>query len=119
MKLNYKLLTEAIHYGFQYALTSQNDGKAVPEGNVDQWMMWKLGIQTEKEWNAFKGLPAPKEEWQIDKVYKTKFATGENFLVKEIIMTPCKGKIIEFRGIYERHPHLGICPLGTDRLIYE
>ena len=54
----------------------------------------------------------------IDKVYKTKFATREEFLLKEVQYTP-QGKIYQFKGIYQNHKELGICPLGADRLINE
>ncbi len=30
----------AAQYGFNYALTSQNDGKEIPKGNVLQWLRW-------------------------------------------------------------------------------
>jgi hypothetical protein len=56
------------------------------------------------------------------KTYKTKFATGERFLVKKIIWGKIKvegktvDKIFTFEGIYEKHPHLGVCPLSADRL---
>lgn len=57
------------------------------------------------------------------KTYKTKFATGENFLLKEIVWGTSKvngevvKNIIKFKGIYENNPELGICPLNPDRLI--
>ena len=60
--------------------------------------------------------------------YKTKFQTGELFLLKNIIWTPeptgkfpikTPKRMIKFEGVYEKCPHLGICPLNTDRLIPE
>jgi hypothetical protein len=32
------LIIKAVQYGFGYALNSQNDGKAVPTGNILQWL---------------------------------------------------------------------------------
>ena len=57
------------------------------------------------------------------KRYTTKFATGEKFLLKKVIWgkVKIKGEIVDrilnFEGIYEDYQHLGICPLGGDRLI--
>jgi hypothetical protein len=65
----------------------------------------------------YKELP-----FEIDKVYQTKFATGEKVLLKRIdvnmgnIKFGVKGNI-KFGVIYENAKHLGICPLGADRLI--
>lgn len=53
--------------------------------------------------------------YQVNQTYKTKFATGEEFLLKEILYSGAK--IIGFQGIYPNRPHLGVCPLGADRLI--
>ena len=53
--------------------------------------------------------------FEVDRTYTTKFQTKEKFLVKEIILN--KGeRVIGFKGIYEKSPHLGLCPLGADRL---
>jgi hypothetical protein len=61
--------------------------------------------------------------FEIDKVYQTKFATKATFLLKEIVWRPSKKdeepKIFEFRGLYIGKEHIGICPLGPDRLIPE
>lgn len=56
------------------------------------------------------------------KTYTTKFQTGEKFLLKEIVWKISKldGKRLQmllFKGIYEKNPEIGICPLGIDRLI--
>ena len=59
--------------------------------------------------------PLPFEE---GKVYKTKFATGESFLLVKIKRDK-KDKIIGFDGIYENSKSLGICHLSIDRLIPE
>lgn len=64
----------------------------------------------------YKDLPL-----EIDKIYETKFQTGEKFLLKEIV-TVVKNKetkISMLKGIYVNTPHLGICPLNVDRLIPE
>jgi len=59
----------------------------------------------------YKELP-----FEIDKVYKTKFQTGEKVTLKKID-TNKDGKIIGFGVIYENVKHLGVCSLGADRLI--
>ena len=55
---------------------------------------------------------------EVGKVYKTKFQTQELFELKEIIYKPndVENKIIGLKGVYINKPHLGICPLGADRL---
>jgi hypothetical protein len=60
--------------------------------------------------------------FEIGKKYKTRFATGESFTLTNIVISKeskNKGEIIGFEGIYEKCPHLGICPLGAGRLIPE
>lgn len=59
----------------------------------------------------YKDLP-----YEEGKVYKTKFQTGESFLLKKVV-TAKDGKIIRFDGIYLSSPDIGVCPLGSDRLI--
>jgi len=66
-----------------------------------------------KKIKTFKEVP-----YIIDKVYKTKFQTGDMFLLKNVVTTK-EGKIVRFDGIYVKSPHLGICPIGADRLINE
>ena len=61
---------------------------------------------------TFKDLPFEEEQ-----TYQTKFQTGEKFLIKEIVWNNQKTKIITFKGIFEDHPHSGICPLNADRLV--
>lgn len=56
------------------------------------------------------------------KTYTTKFQTGEKFLLKEIVWkisktTGARLQMLLFKGIYEKNPDIGICPLGIDRLI--
>ena len=53
--------------------------------------------------------------FEKDKTYKTKFQTGENFIIKEIITV--KDRVIFVKGIYEKSPKLGLCLLNPDRLI--
>lgn len=65
-----------------------------------------------KKIKTYKDLP-----FEEGKVYRTKFQTGERFLIKEIIKN--KDKIIGFKGIYESTPQLGVCPLNSDRLVAE
>lgn len=42
-KVEYTLedIIDAVQYGFDYRVNSQNDGKSVPLGNVLQWLMSK------------------------------------------------------------------------------
>lgn len=42
-KVEYTLedIVDAVQYGFDYRVNSQNDGKSVPLGNVLQWLMSK------------------------------------------------------------------------------
>ncbi len=47
---------------------------------------------------------------QVGFIYKTKFQTGEHFIVKEIRKT-------YVMGIYINALHLGLCPLNIDRLV--
>ena len=60
-------------------------------------------------------------EFEVDKTYKTKFQTGELFLIKKIITRPFLNttKVIRFEGIYLSHPHIGICPIDPERLMPE
>lgn len=59
------------------------------------------------------------------KIYQTRFATTDTFLLKEIIWKEFKlegvtqKRMILFKGIFQEHKHLGICPLNVDRLIPE
>ena len=56
--------------------------------------------------------------FEIGKKYKTKFQTGELFIITGIKYRPDE-TILNFLGIYESCPHLGECPLNFDRLIPE
>ena len=47
---------DAVQYGFWYATESQNDGKSVPQGNIEQWLMNKKKINTLGDLNKFKGI---------------------------------------------------------------
>lgn len=51
---------------------------------------------------------------EIDKTYNTTWAATERFTVKEIISF--KGKPSKVKGIFERSPHLGLCPLDINLL---
>lgn len=59
----------------------------------------------------YKELP-----FEIDKVYETKIKMFGKVTLKRID-TDKKGNIIGFGVIIEKYEHLGICPLGPDRLI--
>lgn len=58
-------------------------------------------------------------ELEEGKTYKTKFQTGELFTIKRIVTRPFLNttKIVRLEGIYEKHSHLGLCPLDPERLI--
>ena len=45
-KIEYTLqdIVDAVQYGFNYRVESQNDGKAVPLGNTLQWLMAKKDL---------------------------------------------------------------------------
>lgn len=58
--------------------------------------------------------------FEIGQTYQTKMQTGDKFTITQIIMKTEKGKtheIHQFKGIYDRYPHLGECPIAEDRLI--
>jgi hypothetical protein len=54
---------------------------------------------------------------EVGKTYRTKFQTGEMFTVTKIVEKG--GKILWFEGIYGDHAHVGVCPIGNERLIPE
>lgn len=62
--------------------------------------------------------------FQEGKTYKTKFQTGELFLLNKIVYKK-KSKIedpdviVYFEGVYNNYKHLGNCPLNIDRLCPE
>lgn len=56
---------------------------------------------------------------EIDKVYVTKFATGEKFTVKQIILNKKTQIPMYVVGIYENSPNIGLCTLPIERLIHE
>jgi len=58
-------------------------------------------------------------KYEINKIYITKLQTGWEFLLKEIVYKNNKSNIDHFKGIWIGREHLGICPLGADRLINE
>ena len=45
-KLEFSLddIIDAVQYGFDYRVSSQNDGKSVPVGNILQWLMSKKNL---------------------------------------------------------------------------
>lgn len=69
---------------------------------------------------TYKDLP-----FEILGVYKTKFQTGELFMLTNIIYRELKEngvnikKPIMFEGVYLNCKHIGVCPLNIDRLIPE
>lgn len=54
---------------------------------------------------------------EVGKTYRTKFQTGEMFTVTKIVEK--SGKILWFEGIYADHSHIGVCPIGNERLLSE
>lgn len=62
----------------------------------------------------YKELPA-----EEGKTYKTRFQTGENFTLIKIVKRPGSDIVLWYEGIYEKYPHLGLCPIGPDRLILD
>lgn len=56
------------------------------------------------------------------KTYKTKFQTGESFILQKIKWREFKkdGVMVKemsgFEGLYVKHPEYGTCPLAVDRL---
>jgi len=68
----------------------------------------------------FKLLPL-----EIGKRYQTKFATGDFVTLHDIVYHEQKvdGKMVRrvvgLKVVYEGKEHLGVCPLGADRLIQE
>lgn len=52
----HKLVVDAVQHGFWYAQNSQHDGKAVPLGNIEQWLMGHLGFRTKTELDFFRGV---------------------------------------------------------------
>lgn len=57
--------------------------------------------------------------FEIDKIYISKLQTAEKFLLKEIVYKNDRKTVDHFKGIWIGRKHLGICPLGADRLINE
>ncbi len=55
---------------------------------------------------------------ELNKTYKTKFATGELFTVTEINKNST-GKITSIYGVYENNPLIKRCLINLDRLIIE
>ena len=59
---------------------------------------------------------------EAGKTYKTRLQTGEMFTVTKDQFKRDKNGVIfsssdTVYGIWEKHPHLGICPLAVSRLI--
>jgi len=52
------------------------------------------------------------------KVYMTRFQVPEPFLLTDISYNKNK-EVTGLRGVYQNSPHLGVCPLGADRLQWE
>lgn len=70
-----------------------------------------------KNHQIFSDLPL-----EIGKRYKTKFATGEYFVVSKIEYVDKKGAKVKHPiafGVYENHKNIGECPLPADRIIHE
>lgn len=61
----------------------------------------------------YKDLP-----FEVGKTYQTRICSTWYFTITKIF-TNTLGHIKGFEGIYVDAPHLGICPIGKDRLIAE
>lgn len=65
----------------------------------------------------YKELP-----FEVNKTYRTKLQTGEQFTVTRDVYKRNKDGLIlgisdTIWGIWEKHPHLGECPIAKERLI--
>ena len=71
-----------------------------------------------KKVKIFEDLPI-----EEGKTYKTRFATGDLFLVQKVKKIKFYGnipdKVISFEGLYVGREDIGVCPLAIDRLIPE
>lgn len=55
IKFTLQDMIDAVQYGFDYRVKSQNDGKSVPVGNTLQWIMSKRELlEIPKEFKRFK-----------------------------------------------------------------
>lgn len=63
--------------------------------------------------------PVQSKEYRINQIYTSKLQTAEKFLLKEIVYKNDRKTVDHFKGIWIGRKHLGICPLGADRLINE
>lgn len=63
-----------------------------------------------KKIKKYKDLP-----FETQRKYKTKLATGEEFFLVNVVWK--NERILWFEGYWADHMHVGICPLGPDRLI--
>ena len=61
----------------------------------------------------YKDLP-----FEVGKTYQTRICSAWVFTITKIF-TNTLGNVKGFEGIYPDSPHLGICPIGKDRLIPE
>lgn len=77
---------------------------------------WQKNKQQTKSGIEKKLITNMQGEPQIDKIYKTKFQTGEEVLVKALHWNH-KGELVKASVIFQNSPHLGICPLNIDRII--
>jgi len=46
----YDLITQAVEYGFK----SAQEGQDIPQGNIDQWLMWKVEMISKAQLEQFK-----------------------------------------------------------------
>jgi len=64
-----------------------------------------------KKIKKYRDLP-----FELHTKYKTKLATGEEFIIENIVFKKDSDKILRFDGYWVDHMHVGICPLNPDRL---
>ena len=58
--------------------------------------------------------------FKVGETYVTKMQTAEKFTITEIVMKKDKDKTNEIHilhGIWDKTPHLGVCPIFPERLI--
>lgn len=63
---------------------------------------------------TYKDIP-----FEEGKTYKTKFATGEYFMINSIKHAKVTQQAIEIKGIYLNNTYLGDCTISPERLIPE
>lgn len=113
-------LSESCHKIDKEIFTWEYKGIMLNEYDFEYWDIEKAEkLWLERHYELLKMLGKEIElNWKIGKLYLTKFQTAEKVFLKEVIRKPGKKDIEGFKVIYEKRPHIGICYLNADRLIY-